>query len=256
MTIQTAEITREGAGQTPRTHKIGSGENMTIKTANRYTSKDNTYQYTCTALLTDQDGEVVGECGRKYSVGEFIVTGTHSPEQLKARGGRKAGFCHCGAKISTEFECTKNVMWSLKVDDEETSFRPLRTLTRVEGGSDDSGLSPQFLAMKQRLDADPTFARGVQYATAKTLARMLTSTSKQARLLAASKLSEEHCDALLSLPNSHGMAWFEDVLGRKEDFGERSKPRPSRERSKPKAASSHLSEIFSHKLASMVGASA
>ena len=88
---------------------------MTIKTANRYTSKDNTYQYTCTALLTDQDGEVVGECGRKYSVGEFIVTGTHSPEQLKARGGRKAGFCHCGAKISTEFECTKNVMWSLSL---------------------------------------------------------------------------------------------------------------------------------------------
>ena len=243
---ETGEITGEGIQQTRRTQKVGSEEMMTNKIANRYTSKDNTYQYTCTALVPDADGATVGQCGRKYSVGEFIVTGRLSPEQLKARGGRPAGYCHCGAPFATEFECTKNVMWSLKIDDEETSFRPRRTLTRIPGGSDDGGISPQFLALKQRFGTDPEFSRAVRSTMSETVDRMLNSTLAPVRVSAASRLPESQCDDLLSMPGSHSMAWFEAVRDRKEALLRAREERAKRTRKRAKPKTSHVREIFSH----------
>ena len=243
---ETGEITGEGRMQARRTQRVGSEEMMMKEEANRYTSKDGTYQYTCTARLTDADGKPVGECGRKYSVGEFIVTGRLSPEQLNARGGRHAGFCHCGAPFATEFECTKNVMWSLKIDDEETSFRPRRTLTRIPGGSDDGGISPQFLALKQRFGTDPEFARAMRATTSATVDRMLNSTLAPVRASAASRLPESQCDDLLSMPGSHSMAWFEAVRDRKEAILRAREERAKRTRKRAKPKTSHVREIFSH----------
>ncbi len=246
MTNETGEITGEGRKQTRRMQRVGSEEMMTNETANRYTSKDNTYQYTCTALVPDADGATVGQCGRKYSVGEFIVTGRLSPEQLKARGGRPAGSCHCGAPFATEFECTKNVMWSLKIDGEETSFRPRRTLTRISGGSDENCLSPQFLALKQRFGTDPEFARAVRSTASETVGRTLNSTLGPIRMSTASRLSEAQCDALLSMPDSRSMVWFQAVRGRKQGILREREKRLSRRKSHAKAKSSHVREIFSH----------
>ena len=214
---------------------------------NQFTSKDNTYQYTCQAVVDHKTGAI---CGLKYSVGEVIVTGTLNRDQLGMRNGRRPGHCHCGAQFSTEFGCTKNVMWSLKVDGQEQEFFPRRTLTRIPGPSVDSRISPQFLALKQKMGTDPEFAESVRAIQRKYAERKLNSNDRKVIEEEAQRLSESHCDELLSRPGSSEMPWFDHVLSRKNTLLAR------RTRDKPGTVISHVREVFSHSARIGVEASA
>lgn len=219
---------------------------------NQYTSKDNTYQYTCQAVTDKEKGTV---CGRKYSVGEIIVTGTTS------MGGRKAGYCHCGARFATEFGCTKNAMWSLKVDGEQSVFFPRRSLERVPAQTD-RGLSPEFLAMKQRVGTDPEFAQAVKKTEREAIERMLNSPlasvrrSTLLRGVGISNLSISECDELLRSPRATLMKWYKAVLSRKEELQEIIPRKPMRSIVYSPRRSSHVSEIISHRAGSPSGVTA
>jgi hypothetical protein len=134
-------------------------------TTKRRTTNAKTSQYTCTA------------CGLKYAVGETIVTGTLTREQLKRRGERRAGVCHCGLPFPTHFGCTKNVMWSLNLHEQEQrpSFPP-RTLLRVAAGNASTRASPKFRETSDRMRQDPAFADSV-LATAEAAARRMSSST-------------------------------------------------------------------------------
>ncbi len=218
---------------------------------NQYTSKDNTYQYTCQAV-TDPETRTV--CGRKYSVGQVIVTGTPS------RSGRKAGYCHCGARFATEFGCTKNAMWSLKIDGEQRVFFPRRSLERVPAQTD-RALSPEFLAMKQRVGTDQEFAKSVRKTQSEAIERMLNSSLVSVRrsallqMVGISNLSISECDELLRSPRATLMKWYKAVLKRKQELQDLTM-RESARSVVDSARSSHVSEITSHRTSSPAGVAA
>ncbi len=218
---------------------------------NQYTSKDNTYQYTCQAV-TDPETRTV--CGRKYSVGQVIVTGTPS------RSGRKAGYCHCGARFATEFGCTKNAMWSLKIDGEQRVFFPRRSLERVPAQTD-RALSPEFLAMKQRVGTDQEFAKSVRKTQSEAIERMLNSSLVSVRrsallqMVGISNLSISECDELLRSPRATLMEWYKAVLKRKQELQDLTM-RESARSVVDSARSSHVSEITSHRTSSPAGVAA
>jgi len=218
---------------------------------NQYTSKDNTYQYTCQAVTDHKEGTM---CGRKYSVGEIIVTGTTS------MNGRKAGYCHCGARFATEFGCTKNAMWSLKIDGEQRVFFPRRTLERVPAQTD-RALSPEFLAMKQRVGTDPEFAQAVRKTERETIERMLNSPlasvrrSTLLRRVGIRNLSISECDELLRSPRATLMKWYKAVLSRKEELQDLLARKMTRSVDSPRK-SSHVSEISSHRTGAPAGVTA
>jgi hypothetical protein len=220
---------------------------MNNATMNQYTSKNNTYLYTCQAITDHKKGTT---CGRKYSVGEIIVTGTLSREQLASRGGRRAGYCHCGARFATEFGCTMNAMWSLKVDGEEQVFFPRRSLERVPVHSDRAP-SPEFLAMKQRMGTDPEFAQAVRKTVEETIEGMqnssLVSVRRSALLqrVGIRNLSMSECDELLRSPRATLMKWYKPVLSRKKELQDRLVRKGTRGVDNP-GRSSHVSEILSH----------
>jgi len=218
---------------------------------NQYTSKDNTYQYTCQAVTDPEKGTM---CGRKYSVGEIIVTGTTS------MNGRKAGYCHCGARFATEFGCTKNAMWSLKIDGEQRVFFPRRTLERVPAQTD-RALSPEFLAMKQRVGTDPEFAQAVRKTERETIERMLNSPlasvrrSTLLRRVGIRNLSISECDELLRSPRATLMKWYKPVLSRKEELHDLLVRKTKRGVENP-GRSSHVSEVISHRTGARAGVTA
>lgn len=224
---------------------------MNDTTMNQYTSKNNTYQYTCQAVKDQREGTI---CGRKYSVGEVIVTGTPS------RSGRKAGYCHCGARFATEFGCTKNAMWSLKVDGEQRVFFPRRSLERVSAQTDRAP-SPEFLAMKQRVGTDPEFAQAVRKAENEAIGRMLNSSLDSVRRSALLQrvgirnLSISECDELLSSPRATLMKWYKAVLSRKEELQDLLVRKMTRSVESP-LRSSHVSAISSHRTGAPAGVTA
>ncbi len=218
---------------------------------NLYTSKNNTYQYTCRAVTDPEVGTV---CGRKYSVGEVIVTGTPN------RGGRKSGYCHCGARFETEFGCTKNAMWSLNIDGDQRVFFPRRSLERIPAQTD-SALSPEFLAMKQRLGADPEFAQAVRKTERDTVERMLNSPLASVRRSALLQrvgirnLSLSECDELLRSPRATLMGWHKAVLSRKEELQYLLAMEMTRSVDST-LGNSHVSDITSHRTGTPAGVTA
>ena len=219
---------------------------------NQYTSKDNTYQYTCQAVTDKEKGTL---CGRKYSVGQIIVTGTPS------RSGRKAGYCHCGARFETEFGCTKNAMWSMKIDGEQRVFFPRRSLERVPAQTD-RGLSPAFLAMKQRVGTDQEFAKSVRKTQSEAIERMLNSSLVSVRrsallqMVGISNLSISECDELLRSPRATLMKWYKAVLKRKQELQDLTMRESARSVVDSARRSSHVSEITSHRTSSPAGVAA
>ena len=129
-----------------------------------HTRQKETRQYTCE------------DCERTYAVGDVIVTGSLSREQLRMRNWRREGYCHCGKRFSEEFEDTKNVKWRMKVGtDDAAPVRDRCSLPRVASMGRLGGESGGFIELRERMAKDPEFADSVLVTAERVLERMLDS---------------------------------------------------------------------------------
>ena len=133
---------------------------------------EGTKQYTCKT------------CERKYAVRDVILTGTLSPEQLRRRGGRREGICHCGTPFDGRFRCSKNVKWNVFNE----GFSEETDLFRVRAGVATRRESPQFRAMRRMMQDDPRFADSVLGTAEAECERMLASPLDSVRDEAAHRL--------------------------------------------------------------------
>ncbi len=142
-----------------------------------HTRQKETKQYTCE------------DCERKYAVGDMIVTGSLSREQLRMRNWRREGYCHCGKRFSTVFEDTKNVKWRMKVGSEEPAIvRDRCELPRVPVRSSLRGESAQFRETRERMEEDPEFADSVLATAERACEKLLDSSIEAIRFRAEIKL--------------------------------------------------------------------
>ena len=133
-----------------------------------HTRQKETKQYTCE------------DCERKYAVGDVIVTGSLSREQLRMRNWRREGYCHCGKRFSTVFEDTKNVKWRMRVGSEEpVTVRDRCELPRVSAKGSLREEGARFRETRERMDEDPEFADSV-LATAERECERLVNSSIEA----------------------------------------------------------------------------
>ncbi len=129
-----------------------------------HTRQKETRQYTCE------------DCERTYAVGDVIVTGSLSREQLRMRNWRREGYCQCGKRFSEEFEDTKNVKWRMKVGtDDAAPVRDRCSLPRVASMGRLGVESGGFIELRERMAKDPEFADSVLVTAERVLERMLDS---------------------------------------------------------------------------------
>jgi len=146
-----------------------------------HTRQKETKQYTCE------------DCERKYAVGDVIVTGSLSREQLRMRNWRREGYCHCGKRFSTVFEDTKNVKWRMKVGSEEAvAVRDRCELPRVPATSSLRGESAQFRQTRERMEEDHEFAVSVLATAERECERLVNSSIEAIRSNAELRLKGIH----------------------------------------------------------------
>ena len=142
-----------------------------------HTRQKETKQYTCE------------DCERKYAVGDVIVTGSLTREQLRMRKWRREGYCHCGKRFSSVFEDTKNVKWRMKVGSEEAlPVRDRCELPRVSAKSSLREESAHFRETRGRMDEDPDFADSVLATAEEECERLLDSSIEDIRSRAKVRL--------------------------------------------------------------------
>ena len=142
-----------------------------------HTRQKETKQYTCE------------DCERKYAVGDMIVTGSLSREQLRMRNWRREGYCHCGKRFSSVFEDTKNVKWRMKVGSEEAvTVRDRCELPRVSVRSSLRAESAHYRETRERMDEDPEFADSVLATAEKACEKLLDSSIEAVRFRAETRL--------------------------------------------------------------------
>ena len=135
-----------------------------------HTRQKETRQYTCE------------DCERTYSVGDVIVTGSLSREQLRMRNWRREGYCHCGKRFSEEFEDTKNVKWRMKVGtDDAAPVRDRCSLPRVASMGRVGEESGGFIELRERMAKDPRFADSVLSTAERVLEKMVDPTVRPHR---------------------------------------------------------------------------
>ena len=128
-----------------------------------HTRQKETRQYTCE------------DCERTYAVGDVIVTGSLSREQLRMRNWRREGYCQCGKRFSEEFEDTKNVKWRMKVGTDDAA--PVRDRCSFPesppwAGSVESG---GFIELRERMARDPGSLTRFSSTAERVLEKMLDS---------------------------------------------------------------------------------
>ncbi len=142
-----------------------------------HTRQKETKQYTCE------------DCERKYAVGDVIVTGSLTREQLRMRNWRREGYCHCGKRFSSVFEDTKNVKWRMKVGSEEPlPVRDRCELPRVSAKSSLREESTNFRETRERMEEDPEFADSVLATAEEECERLLDSRIEGIRFRAEVRL--------------------------------------------------------------------
>ena len=164
-----------------------------------HTRQKETKQYTCE------------DCERKYAVGDVIVTGSLSREQLRMRNWRREGYCHCGKRFSNVFEDTKNVKWRMKVGSEEpVTVRDRCELPRVSSKGALTEESVQFGEISAKMDEDPEFADSVLATAQRECERLLGSSIEAIRSMADVRL-KSICKARDSLRIRKWLALDEPV---------------------------------------------
>ena len=142
-----------------------------------HTRQKETRQYTCE------------DCERTYSVGDVIVTGSLSREQLRMRNWRREGYCHCGKRFPEEFEDTKNVKWRMKVGtDDAAPVRDRCSLPRVASMSRVGEESVGFAELRERMAIEPRFADSVLSTAERVLEKMVDPAGDPMRSEAGRKL--------------------------------------------------------------------